>query len=32
MLEHKGCFAKIEFDDDAGIFHGEVVNLRDGSR
>lgn len=29
MMEHKGYFAKIEFDDDAGIFHGEVVNLRD---
>ena len=29
MMEHKGYFAKIEFDDDANIFHGEVINLRD---
>ena len=29
MMEYKGYFAKIEFDDDASIFHGEVINLRD---
>ena len=29
MMEYKGYFAKVEFDDDANIFHGEVVNLRD---
>ncbi len=29
MMEYKGYFAKIEFDDDANIFHGEVINLRD---
>jgi len=29
MMEYKGYFAKFEFDDDAGIFHGEVINLRD---
>jgi len=29
MMEYKGYFAKVEFDDDAGIFHGEVINLRD---
>ncbi|HDQ39910.1 MAG TPA: type II toxin-antitoxin system HicB family antitoxin [Desulfonatronum sp.] len=29
MMEYKGYFAKVEFDDDADIFHGEVVNLRD---
>ncbi len=29
MIEYKGYFAKVEFDDDAGIFHGEVINLRD---
>jgi predicted HicB family RNase H-like nuclease len=29
MMEYKGYFAKIEFDDDADIFHGEVINLRD---
>ena len=28
MMEYKGYFAKVEFDDDAGIFHGEVINLR----
>ena len=29
MMEYKGYYAKVEFDDDAGIFHGEVINLRD---
>ena len=29
MMEYKGYFAKVEFDDDAHIFHGEVINLRD---
>jgi predicted HicB family RNase H-like nuclease len=29
MMEHKGYVAKVEFDDEAGIFHGEVLNLRD---
>ncbi len=29
MMEYKGYFAKVEYDDDAGIFHGEVINLRD---
>ena len=29
MMEHKGYFAKVEFDDHANIFHGEVINLRD---
>ena len=29
MMEYKGYFAKVEFDDEADIFHGEVVNLRD---
>lgn len=28
-LEYKGYIGVIEYDDDAGIFHGEVVNLRD---
>ena len=28
MMEHKGYFAKVEFDDDANVFHGEVLNLR----
>ena len=29
MMEYKGYTAKVEFDDEAAIFHGEVVNLRD---
>jgi predicted HicB family RNase H-like nuclease/uncharacterized protein (DUF433 family) len=28
MMEYKGYIAKVEYDE-AGIFHGEVVNLRD---
>ena len=29
MMEYKGYFAKVEFDDNANLFHGEVINLRD---
>jgi len=29
MMEYKEYFAKVEFDDEANIFHGEVINLRD---
>lgn len=29
MMEYKGYFAKVDFDDEANIFHGEVINLRD---
>ena len=29
MMEYKGYFSKVDFDDDANIFHGEVINLRD---
>lgn len=29
MMEYKGYIGKVEFDDEAGIFHGEVINLRD---
>ncbi|NIR55468.1 MAG: toxin-antitoxin system HicB family antitoxin [Nitrospinaceae bacterium] len=29
MMEYKGYVAKVEFDDEAEIFHGEVINLRD---
>ena len=29
MMEYKGYLGKIEFDDEANIFHGEVVNIRD---
>jgi predicted HicB family RNase H-like nuclease len=28
-MEYKGYFATVEFDDEANIFHGEVINLRD---
>jgi hypothetical protein len=28
-MEHKGCTGKVEFDDEAGIFYGELVNTRD---
>jgi predicted HicB family RNase H-like nuclease len=29
MMEYKGYSGKVEFDDDADIFHGEIINLRD---
>ncbi len=29
MMEYKGYIANVEFDDEADIFHGEVINLRD---
>ena len=29
MMEHKGYMAQIEYDDDARVFHGEVINLKD---
>ena len=29
MMEYKGYFGKVEFDDEADIFYGEVINLRD---
>ena len=29
MMEYKGFIGKVDFDDDAGIFHGEVINTRD---
>ncbi|NQV26599.1 MAG: type II toxin-antitoxin system HicB family antitoxin [Rhodopirellula sp.] len=29
MIEYKGYCGKVEFDDEAGIFHGEVINTRD---
>lgn len=29
MMEYKGYIAKVEFDNDDDIFHGEVINLRD---
>jgi predicted HicB family RNase H-like nuclease len=29
MMEYKGYLGKVEYDDDAGKFHGEVINTRD---
>ena len=29
MMNYKGYMAKIAFDDDVDIFHGEVINIRD---
>jgi predicted HicB family RNase H-like nuclease len=28
-MEYKGYVGQIEFDDEAGLFHGEVINTRD---
>ena len=29
MIEYKGYIGKVEFDDEAELFHGELVNTRD---
>ncbi|MDD2455726.1 MAG: type II toxin-antitoxin system HicB family antitoxin [Kiritimatiellae bacterium] len=29
MMEYNGYIGQVEFDDEANIFHGEVINLRD---
>lgn len=29
MMEYKGYIGKVEFDDEASVFHGEVANTRD---
>lgn len=29
MMQYKGYSGKVEYDDDAEIFHGEVIGLRD---
>jgi predicted HicB family RNase H-like nuclease len=29
MMEYKGYIGRVEFDDEAAIFHGEVINTRD---
>ena len=29
MMEYKGYIGKVEFDDEAGMIHGEVINTRD---
>jgi len=28
-MEHRGYVAHIQFDDEANLFHGEVINIRD---
>lgn len=28
-MEYKGYLAQVAFDDEAGLFHGEVINTRD---
>jgi predicted HicB family RNase H-like nuclease len=29
MMQYKGYLARVQFDDEANIFHGEVINIRD---
>lgn len=29
MTQYKGYVARVEFDDEANVFHGEVINTRD---
>jgi predicted HicB family RNase H-like nuclease len=29
MIQYKGYLARVEFDDEMNIFHGEVINTRD---
>ncbi len=29
MMQYKGYVARVEFDEEANIFHGEIVNIRD---
>ncbi|MEZ4867830.1 MAG: type II toxin-antitoxin system HicB family antitoxin [Caldilineaceae bacterium] len=29
MMNYKGYIGRVEYDDEAGLFHGEVINLRD---
>lgn len=29
MMEYKGYIGKVVFDDEAGVFHGEIINTRD---
>src|SRR6266508_890879 len=29
MMEYKGYVGQVEYDDEAGLFHGEVINTRD---
>ena len=29
LIEYRGYVGRVVFDDEAGIFHGEVINLKD---
>lgn len=29
MMQYKGYLARVNFDEEANIFHGEVINIRD---
>ena len=29
MMEYKGYVGQVQFDDEANIFHGDVINIRD---
>lgn len=29
MMQYKGYLGRVEFDDEAELFHGEVINTRD---
>ena len=29
ILEYKGCFGEVSFDNDAKVFYGRVINTRD---
>lgn len=29
MMEYKGYLARVTFDEEANVFHGEVINIRD---
>lgn len=29
MMEYRGYLSRVEFDDAANVFHGEVINIRD---
>jgi predicted HicB family RNase H-like nuclease len=29
MMKYKGYIGKVEIDDEAGILHGEIINIRD---
>ena len=29
MMEYKGYYGKVEYDEEANVLHGEVINIRD---